>query len=312
VNWSDEKYVKVYTRDTLTWLSLSWEARALLALLLRKVDGAGLMETGTLDLAQAVALQLAVPVDVARRALAELITVGTVTEVRGGILIPNFVEAQEATKTEARKKKDQRQRTADKRRLTQLVESPTPLVPQCPVPSRDVPDCPPPAQPTTTTSPPPPPPPAQPTTTTSPVAARSKKARQAELPAEIVPPKPPRAPGLVEQVHEYFLEARGYRLEDLSLDVAAHPDESPEWPRSAATVSAWASCAKADDARTQLSYAKSVVDEFLKDPFWAGAKRRVDGKDTDEPQPYPWRALLSEKVWRRHVEAVERSWGAAA
>lgn len=310
MNWSDEKYVKLYTRDTLTWLSLSWEARAVLSLLLRKVDGAGLMETGTLELGQAVALQLVVPVDVARRALTELIAIGSVTEVRGGILIPNFVEAQEATKTEARKKKDQRQRTADQRRLSQLVESPMSLVPQCPAVSPTVPDCPPPAQPTTTTSPPPPP--AQPTTTTSPAATKSKKARQAELPAEIVPPKPPRAPGLVEQVHEYFLEARGYRLEDLSLDGAKLPDDPPEWPRSAATVSAWAAAAKADDARTQLSYAKSVVDEYLKDPFWAGAKRRVDGKDTDEPQPYPWRALLSEKVWRRHVEAVERSWGAAA
>ena len=137
--------------------------------------------------------------------------------------------------------------------------------------------------------------------------------KQVELPAEVVPAKQRRPPGLVEQVHEYFLEARGYRLEDLSLDVAAHPDEPPEWPRSAATVAAWAAAAKADDEpRTQLSYAKSVVDEFLKDPFWAGAKKRVDGKDTDEPQPYPWRALLSEKVWRRHVEAVERAWGAAA
>ena len=157
MNWSDEKYVKLYTRDTLTWLSLSWEARAVLSLLLRKVDGAGLMETGTLELGQAVALQLVVPVDVARRALTELIAIGSVTEVRGGILIPNFVEAQEATKTEARKKKDQRQRTADQRRLSQLVESPTSLVPQCPAVSPPVPDCPPPTQPTTTTSPPPPP-----------------------------------------------------------------------------------------------------------------------------------------------------------
>jgi len=134
--------------------------------------------------------------------------------------------------------------------------------------------------------------------------------KQVELPTEGVPAKPPRPPSLVEQVHEYFMEARGYRLEDLSLE--AHPDDPPDWPRSAATVSAWATASKDEEPRYQLLHCKAVVDEYLKDPFWAGAKRRVAGVDTEEPQPYPWRALLAEKVWRRHLDAVERGLGAAA
>ena len=55
MDWSDERYAKIYTRDTLTWLSLPWEGRCLLPLLIRKVDGAGILETGNLDPAEAVA-----------------------------------------------------------------------------------------------------------------------------------------------------------------------------------------------------------------------------------------------------------------
>lgn len=44
MRWSDERYVRVYTRDSANWLSWPWRARALLPLLLRKVDRAGLLK----------------------------------------------------------------------------------------------------------------------------------------------------------------------------------------------------------------------------------------------------------------------------
>ena len=36
VDFSDESYVRLYTRDTVSWLRLGWEAQALLCLLLRQ------------------------------------------------------------------------------------------------------------------------------------------------------------------------------------------------------------------------------------------------------------------------------------
>jgi hypothetical protein len=48
MRWPDESYVKLYTRDTPTWRAMAWQARALLPLLMRKVDKAGLMECGSL------------------------------------------------------------------------------------------------------------------------------------------------------------------------------------------------------------------------------------------------------------------------
>lgn len=294
MNWCDEKYVKLYTRDTLTWLSLSWEARALLALLLRKVDGAGLMEVGNLEAAHAVALQLVMPTDVVRRALTELVAIGTVTEVRGGILIANFVEAQEATKTEARKKKDQRQRVADQRRLAQVVESVEAHVPQCPAVSRDVPECPPPAQPTTTASPAQPSPAHhQPTR----VRGGEKKLKKASPTPE---PKPPATPAA--RVYQAFVESRAAALRRLSIDPATVPDDPPNWIRVGATVKAWMDLHPDDEPELQEGFCEVIVGEYCKSAHWAGASHR----ETGAPQPYPWNALSSEKVWRPIVERLER------
>lgn len=295
MNWSDEKYVKLYTRDTLTWLSLSWEARALLALLLRKVDGAGLMEVGNLEAAHAVALQLVMPTDVVRRALAELVAIGTVTEVRGGILIANFVEAQESTKTEARKKKDQRQRVADQRRLAQVVESVEAHVPQCPAVSRDVPDCPPPAQPTTS----PPPPPAQPTT--SPRARAKRKGQQGTLVGVPAPTPEPRKQTPAEILHAAFVDLREGKCLSLGLRPVP-PDDPPNWARSAATVSAWLKLHPGDTPEDALIFAELLIGAYVEDPYWAGATH----PETKAPQPYPWNALMSEKVWRRLAERLDR------
>jgi hypothetical protein len=241
-----------------------------------------------------------------RPGLEALLADGTVEKVPGGLIIPHFVDAQEATKTEARKKRDQRQRAADQRRHAQVAEIATSLVPQRPALSRDVPDCPPSAQLTTTTT----------TTTSSPPAHHQPSRtpppatpKQIDLAPDVVPlpAKPPRPPRPVEVVHEYFLEAREMRLEELGLDPASLPDEPPDWPRSAATVSTWLKLSEFDDdERLALSFCKSVVDEYLASTYWAGAKKRVEGKDTDTPQPYPWSVLLNEKQWRGFLEAAER------
>jgi hypothetical protein len=46
MRWADEQFVKVYTRDTVDWLALSYDARSLFLNLLRKVDRAGLLPLG--------------------------------------------------------------------------------------------------------------------------------------------------------------------------------------------------------------------------------------------------------------------------
>lgn len=107
----------------------------------------------------------------------------------------------------------------------------------------------------------------------------------------------------MERLHGYFLEAREMRLEDELGLRPAPPDEAPNWARAAATVQAWLKLLPDEpEARYQELHAKNVIDAYLRDPYWAGAKDR----ETGAPQPYPWNALLAEKVWRKAHEAVER------
>lgn len=142
MHWSDERYVKLYSRDTPGWMLWPWQARALLPLLLRRLDGAGVLECGRAKPVDAVAIVVGLPLEVVSVGLEALLSDGVLESIDRGLLMPNYIEAQEATKTEAGKKRDQRER--HRARARAVVTQP---VPECPVVSPAVPECPPPAYP---------------------------------------------------------------------------------------------------------------------------------------------------------------------
>lgn len=152
MNWPDERYVRFYTRDTVTWKRWSWQARAAFGLLLRKVDRAGVLDTGAGNKAEAVALLLEVPLDVARQAVNEWLISGTLVETATTLVLPSFIEAQESTQTDAARQRESRARrraasmqnteaachklsqpVTDGHEVSQVV---TPAVPSRAVPSR--------------------------------------------------------------------------------------------------------------------------------------------------------------------------------
>jgi hypothetical protein len=110
VNWSDERYVRLYTRDTVTWKRWAWQTRAVMALLLRKVDRAGVLDTGARDKLDAFALLLEVPVEVASAAVVELLQSGTLVESSSGYVLPGFIEAQEAAQSDAARQRQSREK----------------------------------------------------------------------------------------------------------------------------------------------------------------------------------------------------------
>lgn len=123
VNWESEPYVKLYTRDTVTWRSWGWQARTVFLHLLRGVDGAGLLPLGGLLASQAVSVFCGLPVEVVDAGLPELLKSGAVEATgKGHLWIPKFVEAQEARKTNAQSKRDQKERYSAKQRL-QVIET---------------------------------------------------------------------------------------------------------------------------------------------------------------------------------------------
>ena len=125
MDWGAERYARLYTRDTATWKLLGWQGRAVLVLLLRKLDRGGKVERGGLEPVEAVALHTELPLDVAGPGWAAVTERG-VFEVAGDWLsMPNYRAAQEAKQTAAQRKRVQRERDS----VTERDEMSRPVTP---------------------------------------------------------------------------------------------------------------------------------------------------------------------------------------
>lgn len=112
MRWEDEEYVRVYKNDTPDWLALGWEARALFHETLKKVDRAGLLNLGRSGLRGLSALT-GIPIEVVERAMPLLLEDGCVI-IRGSILVmPNYIQAQTATKSDKQRQRECRARARD-------------------------------------------------------------------------------------------------------------------------------------------------------------------------------------------------------
>ena len=113
MDWTNERYVRLYTRDTDDWIVLSWQAKALLPLMLRKVDRSGFLATRRGS--TGVAAQTGLPLEVVNVGLPDLLRDGAVTECDDGYLMPNYIEAQEASMSDAQRAKASRERRRDRK-----------------------------------------------------------------------------------------------------------------------------------------------------------------------------------------------------
>ncbi len=120
MRWEDERYVRLYTRDTVDWNMWPWQSRALFPLLLRKLDRAGIFELGKHGMA-GLADAVRLPVEVVDAGLAGLIVDGCL-ERRGEVLVMrSFIEAQESSSTDAQRKRDQRERARSRAQYVELT-----------------------------------------------------------------------------------------------------------------------------------------------------------------------------------------------
>ena len=133
MDWANERWVRLYTRDTTTWKMLDWRARTVLMHLLRKVDRAGVLEvgdTGTMGLAAVLELPLEVVEPGIERLLHQRLRV--VVETPTAYVLPNFLDAQEAVQTTNHRSSEYRARKRDyalaaaKPAIAELVRLPAP------------------------------------------------------------------------------------------------------------------------------------------------------------------------------------------
>jgi DNA-binding transcriptional ArsR family regulator len=111
LQWSDERYVRIYTRDTLDWSALSWDAQGLWTALNRKATRTGRIDLGRVGRRGVAALvgraELA---DRLGAALDELLADGCVRIEGSALVIPDFIEAQEAVSSGAKRMREHRER----------------------------------------------------------------------------------------------------------------------------------------------------------------------------------------------------------
>lgn len=127
MDWPNEDYVRVYTRDTSDDLELSWQAMALWHAMLRKLDRAGLIEAK--NGWSSVARHVRMPEDVVIAAGKELERDGRVIRTKRGMFAPNFTEAQTVRKSDKSRQRESR----DRRRDEAAQSAGTDETPQTPV-----------------------------------------------------------------------------------------------------------------------------------------------------------------------------------
>lgn len=113
MDWSNETYVRLYVRDTTNWLKLRWQGQTLLMFLLRKLDRSGRLD-GINDLVDDLSLVTGLPEEIVEEGIKRLLKMETVQINDNVLVMPNYIEAQEATKTDKQRKKESRQRRRER------------------------------------------------------------------------------------------------------------------------------------------------------------------------------------------------------
>lgn len=111
MDWENERYIRYYLRDTVTYLTWPWEAQALIGPLLRKLDRRGRLNIGEHDLIDAVwSIYPKWPREVIEVGLGAMLKCKTLVHEGQTLRAPNFRPAQEAKKSDALRKREQRER----------------------------------------------------------------------------------------------------------------------------------------------------------------------------------------------------------
>ena len=134
MDWANERYVRLYTRDTPEWLCMCWQARALWPHLIRKADRSGVI-ANRLGV-RGVAVLVSLPIEVVEPGIADLLQDGCLQDHQLGYVIPNYIEAQESPTSDAMRQRESRER----RRVVTNRDTESQNVTKCHEPSHAVTD----------------------------------------------------------------------------------------------------------------------------------------------------------------------------
>ncbi len=113
MRFEDERYVRLFTRDTTTWLMLRWQGQCVMAMLLRKVDRIGVFDLSGEKAEEAVAALTGMPLEVVEPGLARMLKHGVIERGEDCLIFPKFLEAQEACMSPNARQAESRLRRRD-------------------------------------------------------------------------------------------------------------------------------------------------------------------------------------------------------
>ncbi len=109
MDFSNEHYVRIYTRDTTTWKLLGFAGQTVFMHVARKLDAAGVLDTEGLEPWEAVVLHCGVPEELAREGVAKCLRYGVLTDAENALVAPRYVDAQRSSKSDKQRQKEHRE-----------------------------------------------------------------------------------------------------------------------------------------------------------------------------------------------------------
>lgn len=275
MNWADEQWRKVFIRDTANWKRLSWQGRTVCLHMIRKTDGAGIIDTGRVEPEQNLAALLELPMEVVAPGIADLIRFETVDVVEGGYALRNQIEAQSTPATDKSRKRAERERVRAGRNIQVMENTITPVTRGHAV-SRAV-------------------------------TIRSEEIREEEIrsdqkktsaapvqvelpeipPAQPPPSPSPRAKSFGESCAEEFHAVRKDKFDELGITF--EPDESNSYGFVMTAMKRLRSSCESDEEVFE------VIDAFFDQPWAANYK-----------PPFPMKALASDKVYPKLIASLRK------
>lgn len=110
MDFTNERYVRLYVRDTVTWKRLGWDGQNALTQLLRKADRSGVIDLNGIEPWEAVVVLCGAPEEQARRGMARLLELEVVAHEDGRLLFPRYLEANECKQSDAQRQRESRAR----------------------------------------------------------------------------------------------------------------------------------------------------------------------------------------------------------
>ncbi len=129
MDWANERYIRVYIRDTLTWKRMRFEGQTVFMHVARKLDRAGRLPLDGMSPAEAISILTDVPEDFAVAGFDRLLSpdLGVFQVVRGSLIAPNWVEAQEAKASPAQRQRESREKRKAGQGVTDENEASPPV-----------------------------------------------------------------------------------------------------------------------------------------------------------------------------------------